>query len=108
MSEDEQQGDMLRSFNTPDLPRETFEALEGSGPLNVGCSKCKAGLAQPCVDAPNFTDFHWQRVDAWRLAYPPQAKKTFETGAQRQEAEGKGRFDLLPVYALLRLARHYE
>ena len=35
-------------------------------------------------------------------------KKTFETGAVRQDAEGKGRFDLVPHYPLLRVARHYE
>ena len=38
----------------------------------------------------------------------PAPKKTFETGAQRQDSSGKGRFDLIPFYPLLRLARHYE
>ena len=32
----------------------------------------------------------------------------FETGAVRDMNEGKGRFDLLPMCVLLRLARHYE
>ena len=32
----------------------------------------------------------------------------FETGAVRDMHEGKGRFDLLPMCVLLRLARHYE
>lgn len=32
----------------------------------------------------------------------------FETGAVRDMAEGKGRCDLLPPLALLRLARHFE
>lgn len=36
------------------------------------------------------------------------ARQLFETGAQRDIQEGKGRFDLLPPYALLRLATHYE
>jgi hypothetical protein len=30
------------------------------------------------------------------------------TGAVRDTAEGKGRYDLLPTYAMYRLARHYE
>ena len=32
----------------------------------------------------------------------------FDTGAKRDIQEGKGRCDLLPAYALLRLARHFE
>lgn len=32
----------------------------------------------------------------------------FESGAVRDMHEGKGRFDLLPMCVLLRLARHYE
>lgn len=32
----------------------------------------------------------------------------FETGAVRDIQEGKGRCDLLPPFALLRLARHFE
>lgn len=32
----------------------------------------------------------------------------FQTGAVRDMHEGKGRFDLLPMCVLLRLARHYE
>jgi hypothetical protein len=34
--------------------------------------------------------------------------REFGTGAIRDMAEGKGRFDLLPAAALLRLAKHYE
>ena len=33
---------------------------------------------------------------------------TFETGAIREEKNGKGRMDLLPMCALMRLARHME
>lgn len=36
----------------------------------------------------------------------PNAK--FETGAVRSQTTGKGRFDLLPAYSILRLAQHYE
>lgn len=32
----------------------------------------------------------------------------FESGAVRDMHEGKGRFDLLPMCVLMRLARHYE
>ena len=32
----------------------------------------------------------------------------FNTGAVRDMHEGKGRFDLLPMCVLMRLARHYE
>ena len=35
-------------------------------------------------------------------------RREFESGAVRDMAEGKGRCDLLPMCALLRLARHYE
>ena len=35
-------------------------------------------------------------------------RRTFETGAVRDMAEGKGRCDLLPACALLRLSKHYE
>ena len=33
---------------------------------------------------------------------------TVVTGARRQSATGKGRFDLIPPYPMQRLARHYE
>ena len=32
----------------------------------------------------------------------------FESGAVRDMHEGKGRFDLLPMCVLMRLAKHYE
>lgn len=35
-------------------------------------------------------------------------RRKFETGAVRDMQEGKGRCDLLPACALLRLAKHYE
>jgi hypothetical protein len=34
--------------------------------------------------------------------------REFETGSVRDSAEGKGRQDLIPMYPLKRLARHYE
>ena len=35
-------------------------------------------------------------------------RREFETGAVRDIAEGKGRCDLLPPIALMRLAKHFE
>lgn len=35
-------------------------------------------------------------------------RRKFATGAVRDIQEGKGRFDLLPMCVLLRLAKHYE
>lgn len=35
-------------------------------------------------------------------------REDFSTGSKRDARNGKGRFDLLPPYALLRLAKHYE
>lgn len=35
-------------------------------------------------------------------------RREFETGAVRDMQEGKGRCDLLPACALLRLSKHYE
>ena len=35
-------------------------------------------------------------------------RRTFDTGAERDMQEGKGRFDLLPMCVLMRLAKHYE
>lgn len=35
-------------------------------------------------------------------------REIFSTGSRRDTREGKGRFDLLPAYAISRLAKHYE
>ena len=35
-------------------------------------------------------------------------REEFVAGAVRDKREGKGRFDLLPPYAILRLAQHFE
>lgn len=35
-------------------------------------------------------------------------REQFSTGAVRDTAEGKGRYDLIPGYPLERLAKHYE
>jgi hypothetical protein len=35
-------------------------------------------------------------------------RQEFETGSKRDTREGKGRFDLLPVNAITRVAKHFE
>jgi hypothetical protein len=35
-------------------------------------------------------------------------RQEFSTGARRDISTGKGRFDLLPPYAITRLAQHFE
>lgn len=35
-------------------------------------------------------------------------RSTYSSGAQRDNSEGKGRFDLIPFQSMMRLARHYE
>lgn len=35
-------------------------------------------------------------------------RREFSTGSVRDRSKGKGRFDLIPSYALTRLAKHYE
>ena len=35
-------------------------------------------------------------------------REEFSTGSRRDTNKGKGRFDLIPPYALKRLAQHYE
>ena len=35
-------------------------------------------------------------------------RQQFDTGSRRDTREGKGRFDLLPPYAIHRLAKHFE
>jgi len=35
-------------------------------------------------------------------------RQEFNTGSKRDTREGKGRYDLIPAYALSRLAKHYE
>ena len=36
------------------------------------------------------------------------ARQEFGTGSVRDTSEGKGRFDLLPFYSLLKVAQHFE
>lgn len=44
----------------------------------------------------------------WDSVKDSGKRQEFNTGSRRDTREGKGRFDLLPPYALFRMARHYE
>ena len=46
--------------------------------------------------------------EAGKVIKDSGTRREFETGAVRDMQEGKGRCDLLPPLALLRLARHFE
>lgn len=35
-------------------------------------------------------------------------REAFDTGSVRDTSEGKGRFDLLPYYTIMKLAQHFE
>lgn len=35
-------------------------------------------------------------------------RQEFQTGSVRDTSEGKGRFDLLPYYSIMKLAQHFE
>lgn len=48
-----------------------------------------------------------KRAETFTIKDSGERRKT-DSGAQRDRAEGKGRYDLLPFFALRRLAVHYE
>jgi hypothetical protein len=62
----------------------------------VTCHEClkKRDQTQPLYDLPTLKD--------------SGQREGFSTGAQRDSRTGKGRFDLLPPRALLRVAKHFE
>ena len=47
-------------------------------------------------------------IKEWNQVKDSGEREEFETGSKRDSRDGKGRFDLIPPYALLRLAKHYE
>lgn len=47
-------------------------------------------------------------VDGHKPIKDSGKRQEFGTGSRRDTREGKGRFDLLPMRALTRLARHFE
>lgn len=44
----------------------------------------------------------------YRAVLDSGKRQEFDTGSRRDSRDGKGRFDLLPPYAITRLAIHYE
>jgi len=44
----------------------------------------------------------------WNAVKDSGQREEFDTGSRRDSRNGKGRFDLLPFYAIQRLARVYE
>lgn len=47
-------------------------------------------------------------IKGWDSVKDSGNHQEFETGSRRDSRDGKGRFDLLPFYAIQRLARVYE
>ena len=46
--------------------------------------------------------------NTWAIVQDSGVREEFTTGSRRDTQVGKGRYDLLPFYALDRLAKHYE
>ena len=69
---------------------------------------CTQRVGLPDVRA-NESCYDWTAKEAAETTLADSGDRTqFETGAVRDMHQGKGRFDLLPMCVLLRLARHYE
>ena len=49
-----------------------------------------------------------KKEDGWNQVKDSGIREEFDTGSKRDSRNGKGRFDLLPFYAIQRLARVYE
>lgn len=85
--------------------------------MDKTCNNCKytANLESeaPCDFCFNYDDAGRRSPTRWEPAETTVIadsgdRTQFSTGAVRDMHEGKGRFDLLPMCVLLRLARHYE
>ncbi len=48
------------------------------------------------------------KIKGWNEVKDSGVREEFSTGSKRDSRDGKGRFDLLPFYAIQRLARVYE
>lgn len=48
------------------------------------------------------------KTKGWDSVKDSGVREEFDTGSKRDSRKGKGRFDLLPFYAIQRLARVYE
>ena len=70
-------------------------------------TKTILALKQPTNFMQRFTIY--QTIGEIKKMIKDSGERTeFESGAVRDMHEGKGRFDLLPMCVLMRLARHYE
>ena len=49
-----------------------------------------------------------KKIKGWDQVKDSGVREEFKTGSKRDSRVGKGRFDLLPFYAIQRLARVYE
>ena len=49
-----------------------------------------------------------EKIQGWNSVQDSGVREDFSTGSKRDSRNGKGRFDLLPFYAIQRLARVYE
>jgi len=49
-----------------------------------------------------------EKIKGWDSVKDSGVREDFSTGSKRDSRQGKGRFDLLPFYAIQRLARVYE
>jgi hypothetical protein len=49
-----------------------------------------------------------KKIEGWNQVKDSGIREEFNTGSKRDSRNGKGRFDLLPFYAIQRLARVYE
>jgi hypothetical protein len=49
-----------------------------------------------------------KKIKGWDAVKDSGKREEFNTGSKRDSRNGKGRFDLLPFYAIQRLARVYE
>lgn len=77
-----------------------FNTLQDEGP----CGDC-----EDVINKPAWRSKNGKATETKDSALKDSGDRTqFETGAVRDMHQGKGRCDLLPPLALLRLARHFE
>ena len=62
----------------------------------------------PVVAIPEDFRKDLEGIERYKAYIAEQAMRTFDTGAVRDDATGKGRFDLLPWAAIHALAKHCE
>ena len=55
-----------------------------------------------------MTELNKTKITGWNQVKDSGVREEFNTGSKRDSRIGKGRFDLLPFYAIQRLARVYE